>query len=367
MRLLGLLIVCVCAACVPFAQHIANAAENVPDRLPAQQAIESIQGAKLLADVAFLSDDKFKGRHSKSPEAIEAAKWIAQQFEQAGLVAMDGGDGFFFSLAAPGQPQVYSPNVVGVRKGKTDRVILITAHYDHLGVLSSPDDPKAREGRTVFAGADDNASGVAAVIGIARAMNEAKLELNASIVFVGFSAEEVGLRGARALSGQPPFDLAKVDAMFNMDMISRGEPDLIFCDGPAYARGLKDAILKTNDALAQGLRIKLDTHPEWLRRSDQGPFIARKVPCVLFSVEDHIDYHEVTDTSEKVLPDLVQRVARLVLATTIEISQSPPALSPTTQATTQPATQSPTQSPTQSAVPAQAQPSSTATNAPADQ
>jgi Peptidase family M28 len=313
-------------------------------------AIDAIKADDIHRDIFFLTDDRFKGRFCRSPEAREAAKWIATQFEQAGLtpVANHQADAPFFHSIGD---DTLAPNVIAMRKGSGDRLIVITAHYDHLRELPSTEHPMSREGRTIFAGADDNASGVCGMIAIARAMKTADLQLDSSVVFIAFSAEEIGLRGARFVAGQPPFSLASVDALLNMDMISRGEADLIFIDGPGYATELKQRLLAANQQLVtetpgHALRIELDKHPDWLMRSDQGPFIRRRVPCVLFSVEDHPDYHQVTDTPDKVLPELAQRVARLVLATTVDLSQNPPKpiqpaqTQPTSGPTTAPATRS---------------------------
>ena len=306
-----------------------------------QVALDSISAESIHEDIRFLADDKFKGRYARSPEAIEAAKWIAVEFEKAGLTPVAGGDGFFHAI---GDVEL-APNVVGIRKGSGSRVILITAHYDHLKPLPSTEHPMSREGRTIFAGADDNASGVAGVLAVARAMQQAELRLDASVVFVAFSAEELGLRGARFLAGKPPVALSSIDALLNMDMISRGEPDLIFIDGPTYAAELKSRLDAANQQLTQEivghtLRTQFDKHPDWLMRSDQGPFIRRRVPCVLFSVEDHADYHQVTDTPDRVMPELAQRVARLVLATAVDLSINPPqpVQAPQTQPTTGPST-----------------------------
>jgi len=214
-----------------------------------QVALDSISAESIHEDIRFLADDKFKGRYARSPEAIEAAKWIAGEFEKAGLTPVAGGDGFFHAI---GDVEL-APNVVGIRKGSGSRVILITAHYDHLKPLPSTEHPMSREGRTIFAGADDNASGVAGVLAVARAMQQAELRLDASVVFVAFSAEELALRGARFLAGKPPVALSSIDALFNMDMISRGEPDLIFIDGPTYAAELKSRLDAANKQLTHAI------------------------------------------------------------------------------------------------------------------
>ena len=214
-----------------------------------------------------------------------------------------------------------APNVVGIRRGTGNDFVLISAHYDHL--------PPAKEGvDRIYNGADDNASGVAGVLAIADALFRARVQTDASMVFIAFTGEEAGLRGSRFMAGQPPMALARVRGMFNMDMISRGEEDLIFVDGGKNADALRDVLRQANDDSKLALRIHFDEHPDWLMRSDQGPFIYRKVPAVLFSVEDHPDYHQVTDEVPKILPDLATRVSRLVLLAAVRVANEAP---PTTQ------------------------------------
>ncbi len=268
-----------------------------------------ISADRILADISYLSSDHFKGRACRSPEAQEAAAFIAARFAKAGLEPVAGGDGFFHGTA----DESMAPNVLGMRRGSGDEFVLISAHYDHLPLKSDGED-------RIYNGADDNASGTAAVLAIADAMQQARMRTDASIIFIAFTGEEAGLRGSRFLAGKPPFALARVRGMFNMDMISRGEPDLIFVDGGKEAGPLRDLLANENRRLKIGLRLVMGTHPDWLARSDQGPFIRRKVPAVLLSVEDHADYHEVTDTADRVLPELAKRVTRLVMAAAITLA-----------------------------------------------
>lgn len=280
----------------------AGCANQAPERL--------ITADRIRADIAYLSDDSFNGRSARSDEARRAAAWIADRFAAAGLQPLPGGDRFFH----PVSDARMAPNVVGIRRGKGEDFVLVTAHYDHL--------PPARRGDDrIYNGADDNASGVAGVMAIADAMHRARVQTDASIVFVAFTGEETGLRGSRHLAGKPPFPLARIRGMFNMDMISRGEEDLIFVDGPKNADNLRDALRRANESGRIGLRIHFDQHPEWLQRSDQGPFIYRRIPAVLLSVEDHPDYHEVTDEVDRILPRLTERVAKLVMLAAVEVAR----------------------------------------------
>ena len=160
------------------------------------------------------------------------------------------------------------------------------------------------------------------MIAIADAMQAANVKTDASIVFIAFTAEEEGLWGSRSVAEKPPFDLSRVRGVYNMDMISRGEEDLIFVDGEKAADPLRAALRHANESGKLGLRIEFDKHPDWNERSDHTPFIKKNVPAVLFSVEDHPDYHQVTDHADKILPKLAERVTKLVLLAAIETANA---------------------------------------------
>lgn len=265
-------------------------------------------------DIAYLSSDDFAGRNARSVEGKLAAYYISERFRAAGLVPVAGGTEFYHAVRA-GR---FSPNVIGMRPGKGGDFVIISAHYDHLGISR-----RAKEGEDrIFNGADDNASGVAGMIAIADAMKAANVKTDASIIFIAFTAEEEGLWGSRTFAEKPPIDLTRVRGVYNMDMISRGEEDLIFVDGEKAADPLRAALRHANETGKLGLRVKFDEHPDWNERSDHTPFIKKNVPAVLFSVEDHPDYHQVTDHADKILPKLAERVTKLVLLAAIETANT---------------------------------------------
>ena len=103
-----------------------------------------------------------------------------------------------------------------------------------------------------------------------------------------------------------------------MDMISRGERNTIFIEGAEGAPKLMKALEKANRKI--GLVLRVDEHPDWLSRSDQWPFIRKGVPALLFSVEDHEDYHQVSDHADRIMPDLARNVARLAALATLDLA-----------------------------------------------
>lgn len=274
-----------------------------PDAVIAAAA--SISAAELQSDINELASDRMNGRHWKSPEGWLAAGWIAGRLSAMGLEPA-AADGTWYDMLA-GHPEA-SPTIIGRIPGRGPGIVLLTAHYDHLAPRTD-----AAEGEdAIYNGADDNASGVAGILAAVRVLSELARHdpFDASIVLIAFSGEEAGLRGARDIVADPPFALDQVVGMINCDMISRGEENLICIDGLERSPRVAAAIDRANELV--GLQIRRDAHPDWLPRSDQGPFLAAGVQAVLMSVEDHEDYHQVTDHADRVDPVLASRTARLM-------------------------------------------------------
>ena len=236
-----------------------------------------------------------------------AAEYVRRHFAAAGLEPV--GESFFHDVADD-----LAPNVVAQRRGTGRGYVLFTAHYDHLAPRAD-----AAEGEdAIYNGADDNASGVAAILELADAFAALDPPPAATMVLVAFTAEEIGLRGSKHFAAHPPFPLGEVRAVINLDMISRGDENRIFCEGAGRFPLLAAAVGRANEVV--GLEVRHDEHPEWSGASDHAPFLEKGVPALYFGVEDHEDYHRVTDHADKVLPRLIERVARLVFLTGLELS-----------------------------------------------
>lgn len=299
-----------------------TAPSTAPATAPSTQPddpVGLILARDILDDVTVLASDDFNGRFARSKDGQRAAEWIARQFQDAGLEAIKPRNRkrptFLHSL----NRAKFSPNVVGARRGKSDdRFIIICAHYDHLPP-ARPGESTSRAGDRIYNGADDNASGVAAMLAIARATRD--IELDATLIFIAFSGEEEGLIGSKSFTSNSPIPLKRVVALFNMDMVSRGSPKLIYVEGGKNADPLREALNQSNEVHHLEMEIKFDEHPDWLFRSDQLPFMQRSVPVVLLSVADHPDYHQVTDEADRIFPELAEGVSRLVLGAVIEMAR----------------------------------------------
>ena len=265
----------------------------------------TIDPARMRANLVDFSSDEFNGRSFRSEEGKRAAEWLARKLAEAGAKPLEGRDSMLVPVA---RMPAASPNVVAwippAGPKPSGEFILVTAHYDHLPPRSSAG---AGEDR-IYNGADDNASGVCGVIAVAEALRADKL--NVGVVLVGFTGEEAGLVGSRAFVEEETLPVPRIRGMFNMDMISRQPDGAIRLDGGPKGKVLTELLVRLAPKVP--IEMKVDTHPDWLMRSDQGAFLGAGVPAVLFSCEDHEDYHKVTDHADKADPALMAKVATLV-------------------------------------------------------
>ncbi len=255
----------------------------------------------------WLASDELQGRYYRSQEARKVASYIATKWKNASLIPLPNETSMFL----PTDDFRDAPNVAGMYKGIDDTFVLLTAHYDHLKPRDSGKDK-------IYNGADDNASGTAALIAIADALSTLQSPLQSSIVLVAFTGEEAGFVGSEYFANNSPIPLEKIRGLINLDMISRGEPNTIFLEGASDAPRLSMAISKANKSV--GLTIIRDRHPDWLYRSDQAPFLRKGVPAVFLSVEDHEDYHQVTDEVDKIFPELAAKTARLAFLAACDLA-----------------------------------------------
>jgi len=255
----------------------------------------------MMKDIAFLASEALKGRELGSIELDKAADYIAQQFQLAGL--HPGGDGSNFMQSwrqDVGSPKgsITLRNVIGVLPGKNPELaaesLVIGAHYDHLG-MGWPDAKAGNQGKIHY-GADDNASGIAVMLELARQV-AGKWQPERSIVFVAFTGEESGLLGSRhylATTRQYPTD--KISAMLNLDTVGRlGEnPVTLFGTGTAseWVHIFRGAGFVTG--------IPVNAVSNDFGSSDQAAFIEADIPAVQFFASAHADYHAPGDTIDKI-------------------------------------------------------------------
>ncbi|HTM10025.1 MAG TPA: M20/M25/M40 family metallo-hydrolase, partial [Verrucomicrobiae bacterium] len=211
-------------------------------------------------------------------------------------------------------------NVLGILPGKDpnlrEQAIVIGAHYDHLGRGGehslAPDQFGA-----IHPGADDNASGVAGVIGLARAF--ARAGSGRTLVFAAFSGEEIGLLGSAHYVKNPPWPLEKTYAMINMDMIGRMLDDKIYVMGVDTAAEFRPLVA---EAVA-GSTLQPSYSGDGYGPSDQTSFYAASIPVLMFFTGPHEDYHRPSDTADKINAEGLEKVARLVFRTASRLDERP--------------------------------------------
>ncbi len=221
------------------------------------------------------------GRSPGTPGQRKAAAYISAEFAKAGLKPFEG-PGFTQASDKPGQA-----NILGLATGseKKSETLVLSAHYDHL--------PPA--GGAVFPGADDNASGVALLLELARYYG--KHPAPRSIVFAAFDGEETGLAGSRAfLAGLPAARIEKINADLNFDTVGRLDGGKILVLGS----GSSDKWVHIFRGAGFVTGTDYDLVKEDLDSSDQVSFIAKGVPAVQFFSGPKADYHKPTDTAEKI-------------------------------------------------------------------
>jgi len=264
--------------------------------------LPALDSARLVSDLAVLAADSMEGRRFGTPGGARARAFLVRSFTEIGLAAPRGGFSVAFAAGAAG---IRGANVVGTIAGTThaERCIVVSAHYDHLGV---------RDG-VIYNGADDNASGTAAVLAMARWFKAHPP--GHSMMFVLFDGEEEGLLGARAFVRNPPVPIGRIIADVNLDMISRNEHGELYAAGASVNPEMKPIL----DAVAAVAPVTLllghDTgsgEGNWIEQSDQGAFAARKIPFVYFGVEDHPDYHKPGDIVAHIQPGFYYRSARTI-------------------------------------------------------
>ncbi len=275
--------------------------------------------------VAILASDSLEGRRTGLPGADKAARYIAGEFARIGLSALGdksrGTHGSYYQHFEFSEKQFDSTktektkgmNVIGMLEGTDPElkktVIVIGAHYDHLGFGGRNALDSSKE---IHYGADDNASGTAGLIELAEYFAKNKQHVKRSLLFMGFSGEEEGLFGSTHYTKEPYIPLERTEAMLNMDMIGRlNDSSVLIVEGMGTSPIWRDLITSYEESKPFRLRLK----PDGVGPSDHSPFYRKGVPILFFFTGIHRDYHKATDTKDKVNYTGQKAVLDLVRAT----------------------------------------------------
>ena len=295
---------------------------EAPEPKPAEKpAWESpIQPKDVRPHIEFLAGEKLNGRSGAGARA--AAEYIRDRFQEAKLAPLFGDKSYFQNIPGRadenGEKPVVGRNVGGWIEGSDPKLrgefVIISAHYDHLGV---------RNGK-MYPGADDNASGVSMMLELARRLATSSTKPKRSIAFVGFDLEERFLWGSRWFAAHPPWPMDQVKMFITADMIGRSLGDLplptVFVMGSEHSpqlAGTLDRIGAPNGLEIARLGIDLIG-----TRSDYGPFRDRKVPFLFFSTGEHPDYHSPRDLPDRIDYEKVARVSGLALMIVADVANT---------------------------------------------
>lgn len=273
-------------------------------------------GDKAVDDVRILSADDMQGRGVGTPGSEKARTYILSRFNEIGLAPV--GDGFEhpFSFTKRDGSAAQGVNLVArIRGSQPGKAMVVTAHYDHLGV---------RNGE-IYNGADDNASGVAGLLAVAEAF-KAKPPKH-DVILAVVDAEESGLRGARAFAAAPPVPLETIALNVNFDMLSKNAKNELFAAGASAFPAVRPILEQVAATAPVTLKLGHDTDAEgaqnnWTNQSDHYAFAEKGVPWVYFGVEDHPEYHRPADDFATVPQDFFKRSVATVVQASLALEAS---------------------------------------------
>jgi len=315
---LGLALLTSCAAQKPGA-HI-------------QKYINTITAEELKTHLTIVASDEMEGRETGSAGQKKAGEYLIKQYKADGIPAADGAEGYYQKVPAAfmnsqfGEQLPDSENICAFIKGseKPDEIVVISAHYDHVGVKNGK----------VYNGADDDGSGTVALLEIAQAFEIAKKNGNGpkrSVLILHVTGEEHGLHGSRFYSENPLYPLKNTVADVNIDMIGRRDDlhpntnDYVYLIGSDYLS--TDLYTICEEANKKYINTDIDYKynskkdpNRFYYRSDHYNFAKNGIPSVFIFNGTHADYHKATDKVEKIEFDALAKRTRLAFAIAWEIA-----------------------------------------------
>lgn len=283
----------------------------------------AVDSSALLSDLRTLAADSMEGRLVGSEGGARARRFLIRRLAQIGVQPVGADYSHPFGVVRRDSTRVQGVNLMAQIPGTRNpgRRIVLTAHYDHLGT---------RDGQ-IFHGADDNASGVAAALALAEHFR--RNPLRATLVIALLDAEEGGLRGARALVADPPFDRGSIALNVNLDMVSNSQRGELYAAGATHYPALRPHLEAVASRAPVRLLLGHDTPvpqpvDDWTMQSDHGAFHEVGIPFVYFGVEDHPYYHKPTDTFESITPGFYVDAVRTIADAVETLDRALPAISP---------------------------------------
>ncbi|CAL2101814.1 M28 family peptidase [Tenacibaculum sp. 190130A14a] len=294
---------------------------------------ETITAKDLGKHLFVYASDEFEGRNTGEPGQKKAVKYLKDFYVNSGIVSPLGGDDYFQEVPSEylsnnrrGMTLKDSENVVAFIKGteKPEEIVVISAHLDHEGV---------KDGE-IYNGADDDGSGTVAILEIAEAFKKAAdagKGPKRSVLFLHVTGEEKGLLGSKYYTENPIFPLANTVTNLNIDMIGRvddrhkGQPNYIYLIGSdklsTELHNVSEAMNKKYTNIALDYKYNDENDPNrFYYRSDHYNFAKHNIPIIFYFNGTHADYHQPSDTPDKINYEMLEKRARLVFHTAWEVA-----------------------------------------------
>lgn len=286
---------------------------------------QQITASAIKKHVELLASDAFEGRGTATLGEIKAANYIADLFQKSGLKPAGTQGTYFqpFQLTAGVEGvahQMTARNVVGFLDNGAEKTIVIGGHYDHLGKGYQSGSLSPDSKNFIHNGADDNASGTAGVIELAKYFSANVAKEKHNFLFIAFSGEELGLLGSKHYTESPTIPLASISAMINMDMIGRlnDEKGLIISGwgtSPAWGKIIPDLAKKQN--------MKFTVDSSGVGASDHTSFYLKNIPVLQFFTGVHSDYHKTSDDADKINAEGEAKILNLIAAIVEKLDSDP--------------------------------------------
>ncbi len=285
---------------------------------------QKIEEKNIKTHIKFLADDALQGRQTGSAGERMALDYIEKQFKVLKLQPKGESDSFeqtfsFKSGVHGTGTEGTAHNAVAFLDNKADKTIIIGAHFDHLGLGENGSSLDANPKGKIHNGADDNASGVAGLLELARYFSKNKISEKSNFLFICFSGEELGLYGSKYFTEHPSIDLTKVNYMINMDMIGRLNPTTksVSVSGsgtsPVWETTLKN----------MGSQLNIKTDSAGIGPSDHSSFYLKNIPVLHFFTGSHSDYHKPSDDWDKINYAGEKEVLDLIIAVIEKLDNEP--------------------------------------------
>jgi hypothetical protein len=261
---------------------------------------QKIEPEKIKEHIKLLASDELEGRNTGSEGEKKANDYIEKQFKALKLLPKGekGFDqSFTFKSGVHGTgTEGTAQNIIGYIDNGAENTIIIGAHYDHLGLGNDGSSLDANPKGKIHNGADDNASGTAGVIELARYFQKNKKKEKNNLLFICFSGEELGLYGSKYFTEHATIDLGKVTYMINMDMIGRLPESKNLSVSGSGTSAVWEPVLKklSND------KVIIKTDSSGMGPSDHSSFYVKNIPALHFFTGSHSDYHKPTDDWDKI-------------------------------------------------------------------